>query len=112
MLEQVLLRRFSKLKTAEFPDLIIIDGGLGQLTSAQKIFSELNIKIPFVCMSKGKNRNAGEEYFHQTNKESFTLEKNSPVMHYLQRLRDEAHRFAIMTHRKKRSKSFFENCPT
>jgi len=112
MLEQVLLRRFSKLKTAEFPDLIIIDGGLGQLTSAQKIFSELNIKIPFVCMSKGKNRNAGEEYFHQTHKESFTLEKNSPVMHYLQRLRDEAHRFAIMTHRKKRSKSFFENCPT
>ena len=112
MLEQVLLRRFSKLKTTEFPDLIIIDGGLGQLSSAQKIFSELNIKIPFVCMSKGKNRNAGEEYFHQINKESFTLEKNSPVMHYLQRLRDEAHRFAIMTHRKKRSKSFFENCPT
>jgi len=107
MLEQVLLRRFSKLKNNEFPDLIIIDGGLGQLSSAQKIFSELNIKIPFVCMSKGKNRNAGEEYFHQSNKESFTLEKNSPVMHYLQRLRDEAHRFAIMTHRKKRDKNLF-----
>jgi len=109
MLEQVLLRRFSKLKTSEFPDLIIIDGGLAQLSSAQKIFSELNIKIPFVCMSKGKNRNAGEEYFHQINKESFTLEKNSPVMHYLQRLRDEAHRFAIMTHRKKREKNFLLN---
>ena len=109
MLEQVLLRRFSKLKTNEFPDLIIIDGGLGQLTSAQKIFSELNIKIPFICMSKGKNRNAGEEYFHQVNKESFTLEKNSPLMHYLQRLRDEAHRFAIMTHRKKRAKNFLLN---
>lgn len=109
MFEQVLLRRFSKLKTSEFPDLIIIDGGLGQLTSAQKIFSELNIKIPFVCMSKGKNRNAGEEYFHQINKKSFTLEKNSPVMHYLQRLRDEAHRFAIMTHRKKRQKNFLIN---
>ena len=109
MLEQVLLRRFSKLKTNEYPDLIIIDGGLGQLTSAQKIFSELNIKIPFVCMSKGKNRNAGEEYFHQINKESFTLEKNSPIMHYLQRLRDEAHRFAIMTHRKKRAKNFLLN---
>ena len=107
MLEQVLLRRFSKLKNNEFPDLIIIDGGLGQLSSAQKIFSELNIKIPFVCMSKGKNRNAGEEYFHQSNKESFTLEKNSPIMHYLQRLRDEAHRFAIMTHRKKRDKNLF-----
>jgi excinuclease ABC subunit C len=109
MLEQVLLRRFSKLKTNEYPDLIIIDGGLGQLTSAQKIFSELNIKIPFACMSKGKNRNAGEEYFHQINKESFTLEKNSPIMHYLQRLRDEAHRFAIMTHRKKRAKNFLMN---
>lgn len=109
MLEQVLLRRFSKLKTNEFPDLIIIDGGLGQLSSAQKIFSELNIKIPFVCMSKGKNRNAGEEYFHQINKESFTLEKNSPIMHYLQRLRDEAHRFAIMTHRQKRAKNFLLN---
>jgi len=109
MLEQVLLRRFSKLKTNGYPDLIIIDGGLGQLSSAQKIFSELNIKIPFVCMSKGKNRNAGEEYFHQVNKESFTLEKNSPIMHYLQRLRDEAHRFAIMTHRKKRDKNFLLN---
>jgi excinuclease ABC subunit C len=109
MLEQVLLRRFSKLRTNEYPDLIIIDGGLGQLSSAQKIFSELNIKIPFVCMSKGKNRNAGEEYFHQVNKESFTLEKNSPIMHYLQRLRDEAHRFAIMTHRKKRDKNFLLN---
>ena len=109
MLEQVLLRRFSKLKTNEYPDLIIIDGGLGQLTSAQKIFSELNIKIPFMCMSKGKNRNAGEEYFHQVNKESFTLEKNSPIMHYLQRLRDEVHRFAIMTHRKKRAKNFLLN---
>ena len=109
MLEQVLLRRFSKLKTNEYPDLIIIDGGLGQLSSAQKIFSELNIKIPFICMSKGKNRNAGEEYFHQVNKESFTLEKNSPLMHYLQRLRDEAHRFAIMTHRKKRAKNFLMN---
>lgn len=109
MLRQVLYRRFSKLKTADFPDLIIIDGGRGQLSSAQEIFSQLNIKIPFVCMSKGKNRNAGEEYFHQIDKESFTLEKNSPIMHYLQRLRDEAHRFAIMTHRKRRAKNFIEN---
>ncbi len=53
-------------------------------------------------MSKGKKRNAGEEWFHQINKESFTIDKNDPVMYYLQRLRDEAHRFAIMTHRKKK----------
>lgn len=102
MLHQVLLRRFSKLKSEDFPDLIIIDGGKGQLSTAHKIFTDLKIKIPLICMSKGKKRNAGEEYFHQINKESFTLEKNSPVMHYLQRLRDEAHRFAIMTHRVRR----------
>ena len=59
-------------------------------------------------MSKGENRNAGEENFHQTNKESFTLPRHHPVMHYLQRLRDEAHRFAIMTHRKKREKAALE----
>lgn len=106
MLRQVLLRRFSKLKTQDFPDLIIIDGGKGQLSSAAEIFAQLSIKIPFVCMSKGENRNAGEEWFHQLGKESFTLEKHAPVMHYLQRLRDEAHRFAITTHRKKRQKAF------
>ncbi len=106
MLEQVIWRRFSKLKISDFPDLIIIDGGKGQLSSAQKIFNELKIEIPFICMSKGKDRNAGKEFFHQINKQSFTLEKNSPIMHYLQRLRDEAHRFAIMTHRKKRQKNF------
>ena len=59
-------------------------------------------------MSKGENRNAGEENFHQFNKPSFTLPKHHPVMHYLQRLRDEAHRFAIMTHRKKRDKAALE----
>ncbi|NBX52301.1 MAG: excinuclease ABC subunit UvrC [Proteobacteria bacterium] len=109
MLKQVLFRRFSKLQKKDFPDFIIIDGGKGQLSSASEIFENLGIKIPFVCMSKGKNRNAGEEFFHQIDKESFTLEKNSPVMHYLQRLRDEAHRFAIMTHRKKRDKDFLKN---
>jgi excinuclease ABC subunit C len=56
-------------------------------------------------MSKGENRNAGEEWFHQFDKDSFTLPKNNSVMYYLQRLRDEAHRFAITTHRKKRAKA-------
>ncbi len=116
MLREVLLRRFDneKLKKTSkkynekfklYPDFIIIDGGLPQLNATQRVFDEIGIKIPFISMSKGKNRNAGEEWFHQTNKESFTIEKNSPVMYYLQRLRDEAHRFAIMTHRKKRSNS-------
>jgi excinuclease ABC subunit C len=109
MLREVLTRRFSKLHAEEYPDFIIIDGGKGQLRAAQEVFDELKVKIPFICMSKGENRNAGEEFFHQTRKESFTLPKHAPVMHYLQRLRDEAHRFAIMTHRKKRDKAALVN---
>lgn len=121
MLQEVLRRRFKNEKPAlnennshseivselpkQLPDLIIVDGGLGQLSAAQKVFKELNIKPKFVCMSKGKDRNAGEEYFHQIDQESFTLPKNHKVMYYLQQLRDEAHRFAITTHRNKRAKS-------
>ncbi len=87
------------------PDLIIIDGGLGQLSAAKNIFDELGAKVPFICISKGPNRNAGEEYFHQIDYKSFTLPKQSKLMYYMQRLRDEAHRFAITTHRAKRGKS-------
>ncbi|MBM5782253.1 MAG: excinuclease ABC subunit UvrC, partial [Pelagibacterales bacterium] len=105
MLREVLNRRFSKLEKKDYPSLIIIDGGKTQLKAAHDVFAKLNVAIPFVCMSKGENRNAGEENFHQIGKESFTLAKNSPVMYYLQRLRDEAHRFAITTHRNKRAKS-------
>ena len=105
MMREVLARRFSKLEKAQYPDLIIIDGGKGQLSAAREIFDELKIKVPLVCMSKGENRNAGEEWFHQFDKDSFTLPKNNSVMYYLQRLRDEAHRFAITTHRKKRAKA-------
>ncbi len=105
MLKEVLFRRFSKIKKEEFPDLIIIDGGKPQLSAAWEIFSELKIKIPLICMSKGENRNAGEEKFHRVGKEIIELPKHHPVMYYLQRLRDEAHRFAIMTHRKKRDKA-------
>jgi excinuclease ABC subunit C len=107
MLQEVLARRFSKEHDG-WPDFIIIDGGKGQLSAAQKIFDELKIEIPFVCMSKGEDRNAGEENFHMSNQNHFTLPKHSPLMHYLQRLRDEAHRFAIMTHRKKRAKKMIE----
>lgn len=116
MLREVLQRRFRLVKNAEnvtaldsnapvTPDLIIIDGGIGQLNAAKMVFDELGVKVPFVCMSKGPNRNAGEEYFHQIGHESFTLPKNHKVMYYLQRLRDEAHRFAITTHRAKRAKT-------
>ncbi|MES2678057.1 MAG: excinuclease ABC subunit UvrC [Pseudomonadota bacterium] len=101
------------------PDLIIIDGGKGQLNAANQVFTELGVDVKFVAMSKGENRNAGEEWFHQIKNKtrrtgdappcgdphSFTLEKNLPIMFYLQRLRDEAHRFAIGFNRAKRAKS-------
>lgn len=108
MLREVLTRRFSKLQKNDFPDFIIIDGGKPQLSVAQEVFEKLAIKIPFICMAKGENRNAGEEKFHRIGKDILELPKHHPALHYLQRLRDEAHRFAIMTHRKKREKSFIE----
>lgn len=103
MMTEVLTRRFSK-DSSEFPDLILIDGGKPQFSAAKMVFEKLNINIPFICMAKGENRNAGEERFFYKDKVIY-LEKHSALMHYLQRLRDEAHRFAIMTHRKKREKS-------
>ncbi len=106
ILKQVLYRRFSSVKNTILPDLLIIDGGKGQLSSATEILAELKIKIPLICMSKGIKRNAGDETYHQEGKDSLVLEKNSPLAFYLQRLRDEAHRFAINSHRKRREKNF------
>jgi excinuclease ABC subunit C len=100
-----LRRRFKKTEENIFPDLIIIDGGKGQLNAANQVFQELGVDVKFVAMSKGENRNAGEEWFHRINKASFTLQKNLPIMFYLQRLRDEAHRFAIGFNRAQRAKS-------
>ncbi len=100
MMREVLTRRFSKAHEG-FPDFVIIDGGKPQFTVAAEI-----LKIPFVCMAKGEKRNAGEEWFFMKGREPFQLPKNSPVLHYLQRLRDEAHRFAIMSHRKRRDNAF------
>jgi excinuclease ABC subunit C len=106
MLKEVLTRRFSKLAKEDFPDFIIIDGGLPQMNAAKEVFDKLQIDIEFICMAKGQKRNAGEEKFHQIGKEVFSFPKHHPVLHFLQNLRDEAHRFAIGTHRKKRDKSY------
>lgn len=107
MMREVLLRRFSK-QHAGWPDLVLIDGGKPQYSATKQVFAEMNITIPFVCIVKGENRNAGDERFLYKD-EIIELPKHAPVMHYLQRLRDEAHRFAIMTHRKKRSKNTLGN---
>jgi excinuclease ABC subunit C len=111
MLENMLTRRFTKMKKDnKIPDLMIIDGGRGHLSVAQKIMGIFNFNIIIVGMSKGVDRNAGCEKFHlSANKNSFTLDKNNPVMKYLQILRDEVHNFAIKTHRKKRSESIRSN---
>ncbi len=111
MLREVLTRRFSKLQeetddASKVPDLVLIDGGAGQLSVATKVFEDLGISdIPYVAISKGEDRNAGREFFHMAGRDAFQLPHESPVLHFLQRLRDEAHRFAIGTHRSKRAKT-------
>lgn len=85
--------------------MLLIDGGAAHLTIVEETFAELGVDIPFVCIAKGVDRNAGREWFHMPGNQPFQLPPNDAVLHYLQRLRDEAHRFAIGSHRNKRSKA-------
>ena len=107
MLKEVITRRLIRLKKEHFrtPDLMIIDGGVGHMKIVSKAMDKLKMNIPFICMSKGVCRNSGREQFHTVGKDSFTLDKDSNVMKYLQILRDEAHNFAIKSHKNKRGKS-------
>ncbi len=107
MLREVLTRRLTRLRNEPYrlPDLMIIDGGTWHMNIVEQVLEKFSLSIPFVCMSKGVDRNSGREQFHRPNQEVFTLDKNLPVMKYLQILRDEAHNFAIKNHRKKRSKA-------
>ena len=113
MMREVLTRRFARAlkeeeagEETEWPDLVLVDGGLGQLTAAQAILDELGIEdVLLVAISKGPDRDAGREWFHRTGHPPFQLPPRDPVLYFLQRLRDEAHRFAITTHRAGRSKA-------
>ncbi len=88
------------------PDLVLIDGGAGQLAQAMGVIRELGVTgVTVVSIAKGPDRDAGREHFFMDGREPFQLEPKSPVLFYLQRLRDEAHRFAIGTHRAKRAKA-------
>jgi excinuclease ABC subunit C len=88
------------------PDIVLIDGGAGQFAAAQKVLTDLGVKgVQIVSIAKGPDRDAGREHFFMEGREPFQLEFKSPVLFYLQRLRDEAHRFAIGTHRAKRAKA-------
>jgi excinuclease ABC subunit C len=89
-----------------YPDLLLIDGGKGQVSAVKAVLDDLGIDdVPFIGISKGPDRHAGRETFHFPDGREFTLPMGAPVMFYLQRLRDEVHRFAIGAHRKKRSKA-------
>ena len=112
MMREVLTRRFTRaLKEAPdradraWPDLVVIDGGPGQLSVATEVFAELGIDdVALLAIAKGADRNAGRERLHQPGRKPFMLEPRDPVLYFLQRLRDEAHRFAIGAHRSRRSK--------
>jgi len=117
MMREVLERRFARLERedperrgGEWPDLLLIDGGKGQVSAVCAVLEELGIEdVPVVGISKGPDRHAGREHFHLPDGRESMLPLNSPTLFYLQRLRDEAHRFAIGAHRAKRAKAFTAN---
>jgi len=110
MMKEVLNRRFKRALQERdnylaFPDLVVIDGGKGQYSAARETMNELGLHdIPVIAIAKGKLRNSGNESFFHNGKE-FKFEKNDPTLFFLQRIRDEAHRFVISAHRTKRKKS-------
>lgn len=110
MMKEVLKRRFNKLTQENKPDVILLDGGLGQLNAVYESLEDYDLEgINIIAISKGIDRNAGKEFYHMRGKEGFALEYRSSLAFYMQNLRDEAHRFAIGTHRKKRAKSVFKS---
>ncbi|MGZ5987391.1 MAG: excinuclease ABC subunit UvrC, partial [Caulobacteraceae bacterium] len=126
MMKEVLRRRFARLAKEEEeallsgrdapgskfarPDLLLIDGGAGQVAAVLEVMADLGVDdIAVVGVAKGVDRDAGMERFFIPGKEPFRLDHKSPVLYYLQRLRDEAHRFAIGTHRAKRAKAMIKN---
>tara|TARA_A100001011_G_scaffold252091_1_gene260252 strand:+ start:577 stop:2412 length:1836 start_codon:yes stop_codon:yes gene_type:complete len=110
MMKEVLNRRFVRALKDEntnmtLPDLILIDGGKGQYSVSREVLNDLGLhELPIIAIAKGKNRNAGDETFFHKDK-IIKFKKNDPTLFFLQRLRDEAHRFAISTHRAKRRKN-------
>jgi excinuclease ABC subunit C len=113
MMREVMERRFGRAleedpdrERGHWPDLVLIDGGKGQMSAVKGVLDELGVEdVPLIGVSKGPDRNAGRETFHFPDGREITLPVNAPVLFYLQRLRDEAHRFAIGAHRTKRSKA-------
>jgi len=124
MMREVLTRRFSRLAAEsendaedeatgmpDWPDVVFIDGGAGQLNAVREVIAGLNLpkEVTFIGIAKGEERDAGREKFHMEGREPFMLPHRDPVLYYVQRLRDEAHRFAIGTHRARRKKDVVKN---
>jgi excinuclease ABC subunit C len=124
MMREVLTRRFSRLlkeqgeergeeegkEVQAWPDLVLIDGGQGQLSAVKAVLEELGLSdLPVAGVAKGPDRDAGREHFYVPGGASFMLEGRDPVLYYIQRLRDEAHRFAIGSHRARRSRAIGVN---
>jgi excinuclease ABC subunit C len=124
MMREVLTRRFARMVKEEAssavspadearwrrPDLVLIDGGPGQLSVACQVFADLGVEdVALAAISKGPDRDAGREHFYMPGRDPFRLDPRSPVLYYLQRLRDEAHRFVIGGHRKKRERAIGAN---
>ncbi len=113
MMKEVLTRRFKRLLKEDpdregegWPGLLLIDGGAGQVSAVHEIMEELGVTdIPMIGVAKGVDRDHGKEEFHRRGERPFALKRNDPVLYFIQRLRDEAHRFAIGTHRAKRAKA-------
>ncbi len=116
MMSEVIERRFKKIKKSKpydslkYPDIILIDGGKGQYNSTKKALDNLGISdVKIISIAKGEKRNAGREKFYTDRDKPYLFKPNDPMLFYLQRLRDEAHRFAIGTHKAKRRKEFTKN---
>ncbi|UWR04921.1 excinuclease ABC subunit UvrC [Ruegeria conchae] len=113
MMKEVLTRRFTRLQKEDpdrdkglWPDLLLIDGGAGQVSAVHEIMQVHGVEdIPMIGVAKGVDRDHGKEEFHRIGQRPFALKRNDPVLYFVQRLRDEAHRFAIGTHRAKRAKA-------
>jgi excinuclease ABC subunit C len=113
MMKEVLSRRFERLlkddperKTDAWPDLLLIDGGAGQVSAVAETLAELGVDdVPFIGVAKGIDRDAGKEEFYRPGEPVMALQRNDPVLYFIQRLRDEAHRWANGAHRAKRSKA-------
>jgi excinuclease ABC subunit C len=124
MMREVLRRRFARLKAgapretaspedaadSPWPDLVIIDGGSGQLSVARETLTALGVTdVPLIAVAKGEDRDAGRETFHAPGREPFRLKPRDPVLYFVQRLRDEAHRFAVGSHRARRKRDIISS---